>query len=165
MSVKIEDRPTETVREEVIDQLVMNYSHGKLSYEAFERRLDQAMESNSNEVISALAEDLDLVVDKEYVEKKKQDFFFSCDNEETESVEHLVNIFGGSNRSGAWKVAKEIRSVSIFGGSSIDFSDVKFSKKEVKVKVFCLFGGDNIYVPEHVNVISKASCDWWKLAK
>ena len=36
-SVKFEDRPLEKVREETIDQLVMNYGHGELSSEAFER--------------------------------------------------------------------------------------------------------------------------------
>ncbi len=38
MAVNIEDRPINKVREEVIDQLIMNYSHGELSHEAFERR-------------------------------------------------------------------------------------------------------------------------------
>ena len=45
MSVKFEDRPLEKVREETIDQLVMNYGHGELSSEAFERRLDAAMDA------------------------------------------------------------------------------------------------------------------------
>ncbi|MFT6206787.1 MAG: hypothetical protein ACJA0T_000691, partial [Colwellia sp.] len=49
MAVNIADRPTDKVREEVVDQLVMNYSHGELSHEAFERRLDQAMAFESNE--------------------------------------------------------------------------------------------------------------------
>ena len=43
MSVVLEDRPIEQVREEVIDNLIYNYSHGVISAEAFERRLDKAM--------------------------------------------------------------------------------------------------------------------------
>ena len=69
----IEDRPIESVREEVIDQLIMNYSHGKLSHEAFERRLDKAIECQCNKEIVALVEDLELTVDKNYVEEKKKD--------------------------------------------------------------------------------------------
>ena len=38
MSVAIQDRPIESVRQEVIDQLIMNYSHGEISLEAFESR-------------------------------------------------------------------------------------------------------------------------------
>jgi hypothetical protein len=158
MSVVIEDRPIENVREEVIDQLIMNYSHGKLSYEAFERRLDIAMASTSNVEIAALADDLDLKVDPAYVESKRRDFSAQYAVGASEEADMIVNIFGGSNRSGRWTVAKEIRSVSIFGGANIDFTDAQFSQPEVRMKVFCLFGGDNIYVPENVNVISKAFC-------
>jgi len=158
MTVVIEDRPTEIVREEVIDQLIMNYSHGKLSYQAFERRLDKAMESQDNVEIAALAEDLDLVVDKEFVESKKRDFSVNYATEPVDDTEYLVNVFGGSNRSGRWTVPKEIRSITLFGGSDIDFSEALFSHPNVTVKVFCLFGGDNIYVPENINVVSKVFC-------
>jgi len=158
MAVVIEDRPIEIVREEVIDQLIMNYSHGKLSYEAFERRLDQAMASQNNKEIVELAADLDLAVDKAFVDTKKRDFSANYSTEKVNDTDYLVNIFGGSTRSGRWTVGKELRSVSVFGGSSIDFSEAEFSQPNVTVKVFCLFGGDSIYVPENVNVVSKAFC-------
>jgi hypothetical protein len=45
MPVTPNDRPIETLREETIDQLIMNYGHGKLSREAFERRLDEALDT------------------------------------------------------------------------------------------------------------------------
>lgn len=44
------------------------------------------------------------------------------------------------------------------GGSEIDFSDAIFTTPTVRIKVFCLCGGDDIYVSENVNVISKAFC-------
>ena len=158
MPVNVEDRPIETIREEVIDQLIMNYSHGKLSYEAFERRLDVAMVSKDNQEITDLAADLDLDVDKQYQENKQRDFYANVAPNDNENVEHLVNIFGGSERSGVWTVPKELRSISIFGGSTIDFSESRFSQQYTTIKVFCLFGGDSIYVPEYVNVVSKAFC-------
>ncbi len=158
MPVVIEDRPIESVREQVIDQLIMNYSHGKLSFEAFERRLDLAMASHDNKEIAALAEDLELNVDQEYVESKQKDFYANVAPSTTEDTDYLVSIFGGNNRSGFWTVAKELRAVSIFGGSDIDFSEAQFSHLHTRVKVFCLFGGDNIYIPENVNVVCKAFC-------
>ncbi len=158
MPVAIKDRPIEAVREEVIDKLIMNYSHGKLSYEAFERRLDTAMESADNEIIFALAEDLDMDVDKDYVDSKKRDLSYNFEHGETEESDYIINVFSGCNRSGAWNVAKEIRVLSIFSGSDIDFSTARFTHPVVKVKLFSLFSGDNIYIPENVNVISKAFC-------
>ncbi|MFD2166193.1 DUF1707 domain-containing protein [Thalassotalea euphylliae] len=158
MPVVIEDRPTQAVRDEVIDQLIMNYSHGRLSYDAFERRLDKAMNSEDNVEIAALAEDLELEVDEQYVDSKKRDFSFSFEPEGGEETDTLVNVFSGSSRGGAWKVAKEIRMFSLFSGSDIDFSQARFTHPETHVKVFSLFSGDNIYIPENVNVVSKAFC-------
>lgn len=158
MAVNIQDRPVETVREEVIDLLIVNYSNGKLSYEAFERRLDKAMESTCNIEITKLAEDLEEVVDKEYLQQKERDFgvnYASCKAPESDK---LINIFGGSNRTGRWTVAKEMSSLSVFGGSKIDFSEAEFSSPEITFKTFALFGGDDIYVPEGVNVVTKAFC-------
>jgi hypothetical protein len=158
MSVNIEDRPLETVREEVIDQLIMNYSHGELSYAAFERRLDKAMESQSTLELKALTDDLTLTVDKTYVDSKKQEMAINFTVGETEELDHIVNIFSGSGRSGAWKVAKEIRSISIFSGSDIDFTDAKFTQPIVRLKLFSIFSGDNIYIPENINIVTKAFC-------
>ena len=156
MSVMLEDRPTETVRSEVIDQLIMNYSHGELSYEAFERRLDQAMESKCNKALVELAKDLPLTVDKAFVESKKQDLAPNLVSGDTEDVEYMVNVFSGNTRGGIWTVPKEIRCFSIFSGSDIDLTDAKFTQNELRIKIFCLFSGNNIYVPENVNVVSKA---------
>lgn len=158
MSVILEDRPTESVRSEVIDQLIMNYSHGELSYEAFERRLDKAMELQCNKALVELAKDLPLTVDKAFVESKKQDLAPNMVSGDTEDVEYMVNVFSGNARSGVWTVPKEIRSFSLFSGCDIDLTDAKFTQNELRIKVFCLFSGNNIYIPENVNVVSKAFC-------
>ncbi len=158
MTVVIEDRPIETVRTEVIDKLIMNYSHGEISYEAFERRVDQAMESQCNKELVSLTEDLVLKVDQAYVDSKKQDLSYKYEPGHTEELDNIVNIFSGSKRGGNWKVAKEVRCLSIFSGTDIDFTDAHFAQPVVRVKLFSLFSGDTIYVPENVNVISKAFC-------
>jgi len=158
MSVNIEDRPLEVVREEVVDQLIMNYSHGELSYTAFERRLDQAMECQSTVELKKLTEDLKLTIDKSYVDSKKQEMGINFTVGETEESDSIVNIFSGSERSGAWKVAKKIYSLSVFSGSDIDFTEAQFTHPVVNVKIFSLFSGNNIYVPENINIVTKAFC-------
>lgn len=160
MPVAINDRPRQAVRDEVIDQLIMNYSHGKLSYEAFERRLDIAMESENNEEIAQQAEDLDMVVDPEYIETKKSNFGYqykpgAASNNE---AERIVNVFSGSTLSGIWQVPSQLKVLSVFSGSDLDFSEAVFTQPVVEIKIFSLFSGDNIYVPENVNVVSKAFC-------
>ncbi len=157
MTVKPEDRPIEAIREEVIDQLIMNYSHGIISEQAFERRLDVAMDSSSPNEILALVDDLELKADNQYTTRKQTQFNTNYSSG-GKDVEYIVNIFGGSNVSGRWEAAKEIRIFSICGGADIDFSDTVFQSPTTKVKVFCLFGGDEIYVPENINVVSKVFC-------
>jgi hypothetical protein len=158
MAVILEDRPIETVREEVIDTLIYNYSHGVISSEAFERRLDQAMASQNHQDIVNLAADLEHTNDPEFSSQKERQFnvnYTASDNDETDTI---VNILGGSGRSGQWTVPREIRIITIFGGADIDFTDAIFTTPNVTIKILCLFGGDNIYVPENINVVSKAFC-------
>ena len=74
MAVILEDRPIETLREEVIDTLIYNYSHGVISNEAFERRLDQAMASQNHQEIVDLAGDLEKNTDSEFTSQKERQF-------------------------------------------------------------------------------------------
>ena len=158
MTVILEDRPIEKVREEVIDILIYNYSHGVISNEAFERRLDQAMASQNHQEIFKLAEDLEKTQDAEFNSQKEQKFNINYGASDNDQIDTIVNIFGGSGRSGQWTVPREIRIVTIFGGADIDFTDAIFTTPNVTIKILCLFGGDNIYVPENINVVSKAFC-------
>jgi hypothetical protein len=158
MPVILEDRPIKKVREEVIDQLIFNYSHGEISNEAFERRLDQAMASQVHQEIVDLVADLELKADAGYSEQKDTQFNVNYGADNAEERDTIVNIFGGANRCGRWTVPKEIRIFSIFGGSSIDFTDAIFHTPNVTIKILCVFGGEEIYVPENVNIVSKAFC-------
>lgn len=168
MSVTLTDRPIETVRSEVTDQLIMNYSHGELSYEAFERRLDQAMDLMSHQALVDLTADLPLEVDKAFVEGKKQDLApnyvsnngpaNNANSTRSKELDYIVNICGGTTRGGAWLVDKEIRCFSLFSGTDVDFTDAQFSQEVVRIRMFSFFSGCVIYVPENVNVISKTFC-------
>ena len=158
MPVNPNDKPIELLREETIDQITVNYSHGEISLDSFERRLDQAIDAKTHEELTSLTEDLDLKVDNSFKEQKRQKFNFRVNAHTTEDVDHIVNIFGGTERRGAWEVSNEIRMINIFGGTDIDFSEAIFSSKRTHIKVICLFGGADIFAPEGINVISKAMC-------
>jgi len=164
MPVIAEDRPIEAVREEVVDQLTMNYGHGKLSLEAFERRLDQAMECNDNLSLLALTADLELTVDEDFINKKNQELGEDNKHDSTiemndsRDVEYIVNIFSGNDRNGEWVVAKETRIFSLFGGSDIDLSEANFIHKTSRIRIFSVFSGIDIYTPEEINIVSKAFC-------
>jgi hypothetical protein len=160
MPVTPHDRPIDSLRDETVDQLIMNYGHGKLSREAFERRLDSALDAKSHDQLLELTRDLDLSTDKQYAEQKKAELGIRIEPEaaEADEVEHMINIFSGTHRRGAWDVPKEIRMINVFGGSDLDFSSARFAAKTTRITLFCMFGGATFRVREGMRTISKAVC-------
>jgi hypothetical protein len=152
------DKPIAKLREETIDQLILNYSHGELSLEAFERRLDQALDAETHDTLLSLTADLDLVVDSAFREHKKREFGNMADSDDVISEEKIVSIFGNSKRENTWDVSKEIQVFSIFGNSTLDFSKAKFASMTTHIDVSCVFGNVIMYIPEDINVVSYVSC-------
>lgn len=158
MAVNPRDKRLDALREQTIDQLIMNYGHGELSLEAFERRLDRALEAADHDALVALTSDLELEVDAGYIERKRRELGLPDAPPEAGDVEYVVSIFGGADRSGAWTVPKELRIITIFGGTDIDLSDARFAAGTTRARVFCLFGGVDIYVPENIGTAVKVLC-------
>lgn len=157
MPVAPQDRPLGALREETVDRLIVNYGHGELSLEAFERRLDAAFDADSHDKLLELTADLDREPDKRYAEEKRAELGIRVDGEGRD-VEYLLHIFGGTHRRGAWNVARELRMVNIFGGGDLDFSEARFAARTTRIKMLCIFGGATLYVPEGMNTVSKALC-------
>jgi hypothetical protein len=161
MPVTPHDRPIDALREETVDQLIMNYGHGKLSREAFERRLDEALDTKSHDRLVELTDDLDLKADRQYTAQKKAELGISVDTSPRSRIEDadtIINVFAGNNRKGAWDVPRAIRMINVFGGSELDFSDARFTAETTYITVFCLFGGVNIRVRDGMRTVSKALC-------
>jgi hypothetical protein len=158
MPVVAHDRPIDALREEAVDRLIMNYGHGKLSREAFERRLDEALDTKSHDKLLELTADLDLAADKQYASRKKAELDIRLDDSaaaQVDDVWHMVNIFGGSTRRGAWDVPREIRMLNLFGGAELDFTDARFSAQTTRITMFCMFGGASFYVREGMRTVTK----------
>ncbi|GGF73081.1 DUF1707 domain-containing protein [Alteromonas lipolytica] len=156
--VKLADRPIEQVREEIIDKLIYHYSHGVISAEAFERRLDAAMASQNHQEIVDLAADLTMDVDDNFTRQKEQKLNINYATTDAPATETFINVMGGSDRTGRWNVPAEIRVLDFMGGCTIDFSDAVFTTPNVTIKALCIMGGSDIKVPENVNVVTKAFC-------
>ncbi len=156
MTIPVEDRPIEALREEVVDRLVMNYAHGMISEEAFERRLNIAMDSQDNREVADQAKDLELEVDQEFVKSKQASLGVKHASVPLEEEESIFNILSRSDRSGRWQVPKQLKLFSLLAGSNLDFSDAEFYCPQVTIDVTCILSNETIYVPENVNVVSRA---------
>jgi hypothetical protein len=161
MPVTPQDRPLDSLREETVDQLIMNYGHGHLSREAFERRLDEALDTKSHERLMELTRDLDLKADRTYTQQKKAELGIRVDTSAAarlDETEHMINILGGNTRKGVWDVPHAIRVVNVLGGAELDFTDARFTAETTYITIFCLFGGVNIRVRDGMRTVSKAVC-------
>ena len=159
MPVKTEDRPLKKIREEVIDQLVMNYAHQEITLEAFEKRLDLAMDTQDRGVLLEQVADLDLTTDSQYqktkAEKLSEDRHFFDDN--SDNHEKIRRVLSSSAQNGPWVVGEKISVTSILSDFKLDFTDAIFNFPVVHIKMFSLLTHDTIFVPEGVRVICKAS--------
>ncbi|WP_416306275.1 LiaF domain-containing protein [Neptunicella sp. SCSIO 80796] len=157
MAVKLTDRPIEKLREEVIDQLIMNYSHGQISLEAFERRLDIANQSDDHQTLAVQVEDLTLTVDESYTETKNETFSARYTPGDTVEQEQITNILSSNKRGGIWDVPKELKCFSLLGNMVIDLTQARFTHPTVRINLLSVLSDDTIYVPDNVNVILRTS--------
>lgn len=158
MPIATRDRPLGALREETIDQLVANYGHGRLSLDAFERRLDQALEASSHEALCALTKDLEPLVDRAFEEAKERRFGPAAAEPHDGETDVIINVFSGTKRKGPWAVPRQVSAVNVFGGADLDFSEALLSSETTRIKVFSVFGGVKIYVSERIRTVSKVLC-------
>ncbi|BBN80211.1 hypothetical protein PA25_01960 [Pseudoalteromonas sp. A25] len=158
MPVPTKDRPVDAVREEVIDQLILNYSHGEISADAFERRLDKAYSIDDAEQLQALAADLPLQSDPRYHSEKQArmqpKFTASTDHPDTLSI---TSILSADQRSGEWVVPKHIKLNNYLGSIELDFRNAVFTHPEVTIEINCISGSDEIIVPDNIDVITSTT--------
>lgn len=157
MTVTLTDRPIEKVREEVIDQLIMNYSHGQISLAAFERRLDIANQTDDHHLLVKQVEDLTLQVDESYTVSKNESLGTHYTPGNAVEQENITNILSSNKRIGKWDVPKELKCFSLLGNLVLDFSEARFTHPSVRIKLMSLLSDDTIYVPDNINVIMRTS--------
>lgn len=162
--VKIEDRPFDQVRQEAIDQLIMNYSHGVISAEAFERRLDIATDAKSHQELIDVVADLTLLPDNQYQQQRQRSFSPRYQAGNDTRNEKIMCVLSSNQQSGQWLVPAEINITNIVGSVELDFSEAIFQHQHIVINVKNWVGSLNILVPPQVNVVSNmsnivSSCD------
>ena len=92
------------------------------------------------------------------IRKANKLLFYSAQHETDEEPLKLRSILGSSERSGQWVVPQNIYIENYMGSINLDFTDAIFTHQHVTIHVNCYLGSEEIYVPEHVNVVSKMFC-------
>ncbi|GAB1821126.1 DUF1707 SHOCT-like domain-containing protein [Herbidospora sp. RD11066] len=63
-----------------------------------------------------------------------------------------MSVFGWFSRRGRWVVPRGFTSLAMFGGGEIDLRDARFAGREVRVRVFALWGYTEVAVPDDLDV-------------
>lgn len=85
---------------------------------------------------------------------RRKDYHASGLIEDDRDFFNNTSIFGGSNKAFTSKNFQGGKITAVFGGSDVDFSEVELGQEEVVLDVFCLFGGNNIRVPNDWTVLN-----------
>jgi Domain of unknown function (DUF1707)/Cell wall-active antibiotics response 4TMS YvqF len=65
----------------------------------------------------------------------------------------IIAVFGGAMRRGTWRVPPETTIVTVFGGAVLDLRDAVLPGQEFSIRAVSVFGGVQIIVPPHMQVI------------
>lgn len=141
--------PVPKIREEVIEQLKLNYAHNNLEDAEFERRLEEAMQDESKAGLLQLISDLPTLAESG---AGGAEGAYQLNLGEVRHDEVVVGILSGSERKGVWQPARHTNVLTVMGGVDLDFSEAKLPPGVSDITVFCCMGGLDIIVPEGVNV-------------
>ena len=72
-------------------------------------------------------------------------------------TDKMIAIFGGVNRTGRWRVRKNIQAFALFGGMDLDLRDAIFEGPVIEISGFWCFGGLDMKVPEGIEVLDQTA--------
>jgi hypothetical protein len=150
------DQPLDALREQTIDRLIVNYGHGRLSQEALERRLDQALDATGHATLIELCSDLDATLDPNEAGRNRETLRAGDAPKASADVHHLVSVFGSTERSGSGTVPDAVRMIALFGDTRLDLGEAQLDGRTIHISLLCLFGGIGISVPARANVSVEA---------
>lgn len=152
MSDLPEQRPSRLTRERVIEKLTLNYAHNNLDDEEFETRLSRATNTDSEQELMSLVQDLPEVAEPAPAPRKRSDSTVPVNLGPVREEGTLVALLGGTSRKGVWQPPRNLRIFAMLGGVDLDFTQAEMPPGTTEVTVFTFMGGIDIVVPPGLNV-------------
>lgn len=140
-------RASDTDREHTADLLRHAMGEGRLTMEELDERLDLAYAARTQSELDKLTLDVVVAGDAQRMNARMPV------KPGGGGSEWVVSIMSGHDRKGRWRVGRHLKIVSIMGGSSVDLNDAELTEKDTTITCFALMGGNEIRVPENVNVV------------
>lgn len=129
----------EELRDETIKRLEYGYSHGEISLDELEKRIEIAVNTSIEEDLKPLVLDL-----KSEPEVKPT---FQEKPEET-----IMSVLSSVQRKGRWTPARANKIFVFMGSVELDFSEAELNPGVTDFEFFTVMGGIEVRVPEGINV-------------
>jgi hypothetical protein len=150
-------RASDIDRDQVVDVLRDALMSGRLTQDEHSERLEQTLQARTLGELEPITRDLLVPGQPAPIAQPAQAASTSLvpieePADPSQSIDHLVAIFGGGERKGRWRVKRRTNAFAMFGGHDLDMTDAVFEGREVTIYAVAIFGGIDITVPEGVTV-------------
>lgn len=133
-------RASDDDRIQVAQLLSEAASHGRLTIDEYETRLNKAYAAKSYDQLDRLTYDLPEAM--EYRRGKIRPAPSTM----------LLAILSGFERRGRWYVPGRLTTFTLFGGGTLDLRYADFTSSDVEIHAYSILGGQTILLPPEVNV-------------
>jgi hypothetical protein len=134
---EIEVRASDAERDATVARLRDAAGEGRLSLEELAERVEAADGALTRADLASLVSDLPAE---------------STSAAPAAQTRRLYGILGGDTLSGRVRFGPEARVINVMGGADLDLTDAVLADGEVTIRVFSIWGGSNIHVPDGVHV-------------
>jgi hypothetical protein len=133
-------RASDAEREQVVADLREHAAQGRLTLEEFSERVDQAYGAKTLAELEQAKRELPAVSALPAARPRRQ------------ARRWLVSIMGGADRRGRWRVPRKLVVVALMGGCDLDLRQAQIEHDELKMTIFSVMAGTDVYVPEGIEV-------------
>jgi hypothetical protein len=151
-------RASDADRDHVATLLSTACAEGRLTREEHDERTDQLMSAKTFDDLVSITRDLVVVGTPHPVPARQATSRFTIDTAgQNTETDKMIAIFGGVNRTGRWRVRKNIQAFALFGGMDLDLRDAIFEGPVIEISGFWCFGGLDMKVPEGIEVLDQTA--------
>lgn len=146
-------------RQATVDRLCEHFAHDSLNATELERRLDLAYAARTRAELILLERDLPaLGVEDDRAGASGPSAAAAAPPVAVDpgrppaERDFIVSAWGATERKGAWTPARRLHSLTVMGGTDLDFREAVLATREISVRLVTVMGAVDVVVPPGVRV-------------
>lgn len=146
-------RASDADRDAVATVLSTAFAEGRITRDEHDERLDRVMTARTFDDLVPITADLVPTSPPRLAAVPDSAPGFSVDTRGAQAApDRMIAVFGGTTRTGKWRIRKHTQAYALFGGIDLDLRDAVFEDPVVEIFGIWCFGGLDVKVPEGLEV-------------